>query len=421
MLYMPSGFWPRLISRMMSNSSVLDLIRELLGSALDDSEELCAYKESKGYEGIGDRSFMTVAGHSKLNWSYWKTGIELWIEGKSVLRVSEIMGQDFYSECAWCPQDDSEDNNNNNKYKETRRQPEMQSLTTGNHKSGVGPIDPWTDTSTLLFAFGGAYTAVNALKRKGLEILIPDVICLNTVRDSSQEGSWTSAKLLARVVDFIDALLEDWFPGLGARDLLPDERMPKVIRLVPCPLCIGMGSGAPSEFKSRFQNSAMKRKPPNSKRFSKKEDRVNASVMLPSVHLNNYAFLVEDLVHSSKKNSYIECSNHKGIPISDIAPDLMFADIQYMVLDPGCVDRNKYIDSGTFGDIFYGFLYHNPSGNDAVGDQGEEIAIKVQANSETRENKLDDKHVSMEGYINMRAELSILESLDHPHIIKVGT
>ena len=401
---------------MMSNSSILDLIRELLGTALDDSEELCEQRDMRGVDTIGDRSFMTVAGHSKLNWSYWKTGIELWIEGKSVLRVSEIVGQDFYSECAMVPQESHEDQS-----KLVRRHPEVQSLSTGQHKSGVGPIDPWTDTNNLLFAFNGAYIAVSGLRRRGLEILIPDVICLNTVKDSRQEGSWTSAKLLAQVVDFIDALLEDWFPGLGARDLLPDEKMPRVIRIVPCPLCIGMGVGTSGEFKSRFQNSAMKKRPNSSKRFHKKEDRVNASVMLPPVYLNTYAFLVEELVYTSKKSHLIECSNHRGVPIADIAPDLMFADIQYMVLDPGCVDRNKYIDSGSFGDIFYGYLYHNPSGNESTtGDPGEEVAIKVQANSEARgDNKLDEKHLSMEGYINMRAELSILESLNHPHIIRV--
>ena len=422
MLYMPSGFWPRLISRMMSNSSILDLIRDLLGSSLDDdSEELCAHRDVRGVDGVGDRSFMTVAGHSKLNWSYWKTGIELWIEGKSVLRVSEIVGQDFYSDCAWAPQEPLEDNNNNKYKTESRKLPEAQSIATLQHKSGIGPIDPWIDTNNLLFAFSGAYTSVSGLRRRGLEILIPDLICLNTVRDSRQEGSWTSAKLLAIVVDFIDALLEDWFPGLGARDLLPDEKLPKVVRLVPCPLCIGMGSSSPGEFKSRFQNSAIKKRPNSSKRFPKKEDRVNTSVTMPQVQLHTYAFLVEDLVYASKKSPLIECSNHKGIPIADIAPDLMFADIQYMVLDSGCVDRNKYIDSGSFGDIFYGYLYHNPSGNEATtGDPGEEVAIKVQANSEARgENRFDERHVSMEGYINMRAELSILESLNHPHIIKV--
>ncbi|KAI6646758.1 Leucine-rich repeat serine/threonine-protein kinase 1-like [Oopsacas minuta] len=423
MLYMPSGFWPRLISRMMSNNSILELIRELLGQSLEDSEE--DVSPTTRYKSGSAKSFMTVFEHSKLNWSYWKTGIELWIEGKSVIRISEIMGTDFYSRCSGSPYEAYEDTSDKSKMT-TRKYPDIQTQSLNpngqqHFKTGVGPIDPYADTNMIIFAFNGAYQSVNALKRRGLEILIPDIISLNSV--TSLEKSWTSAKLLARVVDFIDALLEDWFPGLGARNILPDEGIPKVVRLVPCPLCIGMGQGSHSDNKSRCGKSAIRKKESNpSKRgFSIKDDRVNASVMISQALLNTYAFLVEELVFSSKESHFIDCANHNKVNIADIAPDLMFADIQYMVLDSNCVDRNVYIDSGGFGDIFSGKLFRNPNGSECTtGDQGEEIAIKVQANSEKRgDSRTDDKHVSMAGYLSMRAELSILESLSHPHIIKV--
>ena len=420
MLYMPSGFWPRLISRMVSNNSILELIRELLGHSMDDScEELDA--NINRYE-TGTRSFMTVVGHSKLNWSYWKTGIELWIEGKSVFRVSEILGPDFYQQCSGSPTEVLEDVAEKAKPRKYEIPTISYNSARQEHfKTGVGPIDPHSDTSSLMFVFGGLYNTVNTLKRKGLEILIPDMICLSNPRDTSQEGAWTSAKLLSRLVDFIDALLEDWFPGLGARNLLPDDTLPKVVRLVPCPLCIGLGQGSHIENKSRKDNSGFKKKySGSSKRVIKKEERVQTAIMMPSPKANSHAFLVEELVYTSKTSQCIECPNHKKMSIADLAPDLVFADIQYMVLNPSCVDRNKYIDSGGFGDIFYGFLFRNPTSDVTSGDPGEEVAIKVQSNSEMKgDNKNDDRHICMGGYLSMRAELSILESLDHPHIIRV--
>ena len=418
MLYMPSGFWPRIISRIMSNNSIMELIRELLGRSLDDSlDEEPFVRDSRGYEN-GGRSFMKVFGHSKLNWSYWKTGIELWIDGKSVLRISEIMGQDFYVNCSGSPLEASEETTDRSK-QPSRKYPDV--IQSGHHyKTGVGPIDPFSDTDMLIFAFSGAYQSVLGLKRKGLEILIPDMICLNSV--TIQEGSWTSAKLLARVVDFIDALLEDWFPGLGARNGLPDEGIPKVIRLVPCPLCIGMGQGSQADNQRKSRKPAIRKDPNPGKRLSKPPDRLTPSMMISQVYMQKYAFLVEELVFSSKEAKFIECSNHGRIYIADIAPDLVFADIQYMVLESNCVDRNVYIDSGGFGDIFSGKLFRNPNGSDCTtGDQGEEIAIKVQTSKDRRgESRSDNKHTAMEGYLSMRAELSILESLSHPHIIRVS-
>lgn len=412
MLYMPSGFWPRLISRMMSNSSILDIIREMLGTEMDDSLEEPTDKVPVG-SNDGFLSFMTAVGHSKLHWSYWKTGVELWLEDKCILRVSEIKGSDFYKHCSNQPHltyDESVDKSRIANY-ETINQNTYSTYVV----EGVGPIDPFHDTNKTMFSFSDHYYLITSLHRTGLEILIPDAICLTNIREENQNGYWPSAKLLAKVVDFIDSLLEDWFPGLGARNILPDECLPKVIRLVLCPLCVGMGQGNYlGATKPQLSASRKKLKP----RTAKREDKFMGGLYDTTVNFSSCAFMVEDLLYSSKLSPYVECLNHKEIPIRDIAPDLVFSDLSHLVLDPECVDREKYIDSGAFGEIYYGLLYRTPTGNKmATGDLGEQVAIKVQI---SKNAKGDAKHVTMCGYLSMRAELNILEVLNHPNIITVS-
>lgn len=62
------------------------------------------------------------------------------------------------------------------------------------------------------------------------------------------ESHWMSAAILAMAVDFIDTLLEDWYPGLGMRDgSKTSESIPYVNRVVPCPFCVSGATLLPAE------------------------------------------------------------------------------------------------------------------------------------------------------------------------------
>ncbi len=55
-----------------------------------------------------------------------------------------------------------------------------------------------------------------------------------------------SAELLALAADYIDTLLEDWYPGLGAREGNKTvESVPYVNRVVPCPFCVSNAEQLP--------------------------------------------------------------------------------------------------------------------------------------------------------------------------------
>ena len=66
------------------------------------------------------------------------------------------------------------------------------------------------------------------------------------------ESHWMSAEILSVAVDFIDTLLEDWYPGLGVRDgNKTSDCIPYVNRVVPCPFCVSGAKSLPNDVNVR--------------------------------------------------------------------------------------------------------------------------------------------------------------------------
>lgn len=82
MTYVPSGFWPRLISRFLTSTRFATIVLRSLGYPAEEIDKI-ASNLVKGQ----------MNGAVGLEWSYWQTGIELWFKGQSLLRVSEILPQ----------------------------------------------------------------------------------------------------------------------------------------------------------------------------------------------------------------------------------------------------------------------------------------------------------------------------------------
>ena len=283
MTYVPSGFWPRLVSRFLTSPRFATIVLRSLGHPAEEISEI-ASNLVKGQ----------MSGATGLEWSYWQTGIELWYKGQSLLRVAEILPQGFqvhvhlymcmyvcmylhvamrvravcvYTSCDFdvgCfpliflslpPSPPSIPS----------LPPSLQGCLPSPsifEQSTNTPIEPVLDCTDISFELNGQWMPVEITPNRGIEVILPDTVCptilqkeLTTraaVPKNSQaaddeappplpqtEQVWMSAGLLALAVDYIDTLLEDWYPGLGAREgNRTVESIPYVNRIVPCPFCV---------------------------------------------------------------------------------------------------------------------------------------------------------------------------------------
>ncbi|XP_052899999.1 leucine-rich repeat serine/threonine-protein kinase 1 [Anopheles moucheti] len=196
MSYFPSGFWSRLITRVLADDQVVEAVRglyplpkELLehGAGLEDAPGLSAH------------------------WAVWQTGLSLHFGSSTVVfKMREIS--------ITCPTSPYRNPMNRFKLKQ----------------DGI-----WCDIDLTASSILEIYFPCNALRvqvpgpvehavedgRKPIAVEIePNIQCLT--------------QLLALTVDHIDLLLEDWYPTLGTRFVHTSEGRFLVTRLVPCPRCL---------------------------------------------------------------------------------------------------------------------------------------------------------------------------------------
>ena len=134
-------------------------------------------------------------------------------------------------------------------------------------------------------------------------------------------------QLLGRVVDLIDSLIEEWYPGLSDNSSVTGS----VMRLAPCVECRNLGYATGGHY-----------------------------------------FTVADCTEASYVSNSIECPNCGDRLIRDVAPDVVFADIdESLVVDEINIDemliraKEKRIGDGAFSTVY------------KVNVEGENVAAKV--------------------------------------------
>lgn len=195
MSYFPSGFWPRLITRLLGDSTIFSMVLSMydMPDILTDNEH-----------------FMQHSGTCP-EWKCWQTGMELRYLGVPILSLKEATNINPGTFC------------NYRKCKLVIRQEQ--------------DIE---------------WTSLNLVSTAILELLIPNetltvFMDFDRVEGGSsgfdesivlQPAPQATASLMAKLVDHIDTLLEDWYPDLGARFIQNSRGMYLITRIVPCIRCL---------------------------------------------------------------------------------------------------------------------------------------------------------------------------------------
>lgn len=415
MTYVPSGFWPRLISRFLTSFDFPAMILKAIGFSDEKISELIP-------KFISGESTSIVS----LEWSYWTTGLELWYQGWSVLRISEIRQEGSFEDC--------------------------DSSNISHHIPRTTPIEPAIDVDDLSFRLNGTWLHVDQAPNTGLEILIPDYVCpselaqhypINTTpvfvagdnnNDSENESefeiplretSWMSAQLLALSVEQIDTLLEDWYPGIGSKDGGKNMySIPYVNRVIPCPYCVNHSQqysekrllnvsikhSINNELESSEENfpdfepiTHSQTTTPRSRTESNSSLKNVRRTLLPTlnkttemfgsspssrlrmedgslpvimttidpnapvptqqlVQASKFGFMIESCVAACRglNKEALVCPAHASndMNLLSLVPDLMFGDLPtHFMIDDRLLDQGKYVASGSFGEIYHGAVY----------------------------------------------------------------
>ena len=179
------------------------------------------------------------------------------------------------------------------------------------------------------------------------------------VVESAVSPSPLGRRLLTFVVDHLDTLIKEWYPGL----LLSYGAEPTVRRLIPCRLCEKSG--------------------------------------IPKPHVFTFDFCV---THYSMGN-FVKCPRHE-VSIQDIAPDVVLQDIDAdLLLDEEEIEYET-TDANKIGDGAFGKVYRGSC-------RGKDAAIKEYLTPTGEED-------AMKRYCEVRKELNVLRRVgQHPYLINL--
>lgn len=194
MSYFPSGFWPRLITRVLGDTQFHEMLKGLYNfSVLPMS-----------FDELTSRSAMIP------RWRCWQTGAQLQLFGLNMLQIKEVTD---YSRGLF------------------------------DYRLFDLVIKPEDQVSWSSIATDDLSILEILIHNETLEVEIDSEMSNNEKKYVLYPDSKIVALLMTRVIECIDLLLEDWYPDIGIRFTQNTRGMYLITRLVPCTRCFLEHSG----------------------------------------------------------------------------------------------------------------------------------------------------------------------------------
>lgn len=430
MSYFPSGFWSRLITRILADDQIFDALK-------------CIYPLTK--DGATKPNANASLNQSiEFHWSVWQTGLGLFLGNVLIFKIKEVS-----LSCQASP------------YRNTKNRFKLK-------QEGL-----WCDIDLLTQSIMELNFPMNAIKVKPTK----DNIDLG-IEMEIEINVQSVTQLLALIVEIIDCLLEDWYPTLGTRFVHTSEGKFLVTRLVPCQKCLlhseERSTQAPTPSNSKFSKAMFKRVSversrdnilsglnefsgildemaavgtskksqdslgysdcdsgvdPNSE-CSSKTTSIEGHPLVGNDSLSppNYMWMVEECILAAYDKKSIQCPVHGEICLRTITPDVSFLDLsEANFIRPEDITRGQLLGRGAFGFVFkatskiYGtrqttqvaMKMLQPVAPGPRANQSAIIAHKAALGKWER----DPLQHSCKAYCTARQELSVLLTLSHPNIV----
>jgi len=216
MSYIPSGFWPRLMTRVIQDERIRDAVKS------------CCQLASGGLVQEGD--IEKLASVAQAEWSCWKTGVELTCFGVKLLRICELEGRPFYG----APDDVVNPLYFRHEVHDTSHYSTIEVVTTCVR---IG-MEKFEQSKRI----GGR--RMNRAKKDGESRREGSKLIGFKVKSVTDSNLQSSARLIAITAEHMDTLITDWFPGL---DNITVQGYRLVTRLIPCTKCIMAVCGVTEE------------------------------------------------------------------------------------------------------------------------------------------------------------------------------
>lgn len=418
MTYFPSGFWSRLLTRLLADEQIMEAIKMAYNASNENSIEFdlktCLEQETQ--------------------WNLWQTGVSLYFGNVLIFKIWEVPF---------------------------------------NHNSILRNA-----SNRFKLKLDGIWNDVNLATSSILEIYFP-LLSVNISQEIDDNVKQMVAavepnlpvisKLLALSVDHIDLLLEDWYPSLGTRFVHTSEGRFLITRLVLCPKCLrkmsdncmSLDGSQDNVVRSRNGAGVRRRSPAvgildpdyfSARRERRSEDSLclsdadsgvgpdsagssrNTSVdghplyNIPDTSNVCYTWMIEECILSVYNQTKISCPVHLEVMMSSIAPDVVFSDIpEKYTINPESIIKGSLLGRGAFGFVFKAtckvkgarsfrsvamkMLQPVPPGPRAKDSAL--MAYKIALGKWDR----DPLQHSCKAYCTARQELAVLLTLKHPNIV----